>query len=495
MVYLVYRPFFVLSFLVISHQSNASFNFSKELQTAYKHLFELKTVTARQEIEQALKKDKNNGIAIYLENYTDVVECIISGDKARYLLLKIKIDERLSQIDQIKSNSPYKDFVTSELKLQIAFTKLYFQDRVSAFWSLRQAYKIAKKNSENYPDFLPSKKTVGLLELLIGSVPDEHKWIINSVGLNGTHQHGLTLLNEVLEGNTVQKKETEILIYLTQFYLLQNSPIEQLKEVNKLYQSDRENLLTAFIYASMLHKQGRNEETIAVLTRLPDGHEYVNFYYLTAMLGDCYLYKGQYKLALTNYSYFINHYQGQHYLKSIHFKTSLAYWLLDDYDHAEKHRLLTIEKGVEYFDSDKKAMKYAKQNIDINKILLQAQLYHDGGYYNEALSLLNKNDVSTFHSHVEQLEYFYRKGRIYQKIGFVDKAVRHYVSAINTTKDGDNFYFAPNACLQLGYIFRDLGKRDKAIFYFEKAMKYSGHEYKNSIDSQAKTALNDLSVK
>ena len=70
----------------------------------------------------------------------------------------------------------------------------------------------------------------------------------------------------------------------------------------------------------------------------------------------------------------------------------MAYWLLDDYDQAEKQRLLTIEKGVEYFDSDKKAMKYAKQNIDINKILLQAQLYHDGGYYNEALSLLNKND-------------------------------------------------------------------------------------------------------
>ena len=80
--------------------------------------------------------------------------------------------------------------------------------------------------------------------------------------------------------------------------------------------------------------------------------------------------------------------------------------------------------------------------------------------------------VTTFHTHIEQLEYFYRKGRIYQKIGFVDKAVRHYVSAINTTKDGDNFYFAPNACLQLGYIFRDLGKRDKAIYYFEKAMKY-----------------------
>ena len=90
MVYLVYRPFFVLSFLVMSHQSNASFVFSEELQTAYKHLFELKTVTARQEIESALKKDKNNGIAIYLENYTDVVECIISGDKARIFITKNK---------------------------------------------------------------------------------------------------------------------------------------------------------------------------------------------------------------------------------------------------------------------------------------------------------------------------------------------------------------------------------------------------------------------
>lgn len=495
MVYLIYRPFFILFLLVFNYQSKASFDFNEELLTAYNHVFELKTITARKEINQILTKDKNNGIAIYLENYIDVIECIITGETDRYNVLKGKTDNRIAQIENIKSNSPYKGFIISELKLQQAFTKIYFQERISAFWSLRQAYKIAKKNSEAHPSFLPSKKTIGLLEILIGSVPDEHKWIVNSVGLNGTHQHGLALLNEVIESNGPQKKETQLLIYLTQFYILQNNPIEQLKEVNKIYQADRENLLTAFIYASMLYKQGRNEETISVLTRLPDGHEYIDFHYLTTMLGDCYLYKGQYKLALTNYLFFLKHYKGQHYIKSTHFKASLAYWLLDDLDKAEKERLLTTQTGVEYFDSDKKAMKYAKQNISLNKILLQAQLYHDGGYYNDALSLLNKHDVSTFKSHTEQLEYFYRKGRIYQKIGFTDKAIRHYISAINTTKDGDNFYFAPNACLQLGYIFRDLKDTEKAIYYFKKATQYSGHEYKNSIDSQAKSALNELTTK
>lgn len=495
MVYLISRPFFVISFLVLSHQSKASFVFSNELLTAYKHLFELKTVTARQEIEKELKKDSNNGIAIYLKNYTDVVECIITGEDARYLLLKIEIEKRLSQVENLQSNSPYKYFVISEMKLQLAFTKLYFQDRVSAFWSIRQAYKIAKKNSDNYPTFLPSKKTVGILELLIGSVPDEHKWIINSVGLNGTHQHGLALLDEVMEGNTIQKKETEILRNLTQFYLLQNDPTEQLKAVNKLYQTDKKNLLTAFIYAAMLQKQGRNDETITVLTHLPKGRDYLNFHYLTAMLGDCYLYKGQYKLALTNYSSFLNQYKGRHYLKSIHYKTSLAYWMLSNYDDSEKQRLLTLEKGVGYFDSDKKALKYAKQNNDINKILLQAQLFHDGGYYNEALTLLNKYDLNSFKTHAEQVEYYYRKGRVYQKLGSLENSISYYEETINATHISDDFYFAPNACLQLGYMYRDIGKQDLAISYFEKARKYVGHEYKNSIDSQSKTALSELKAK
>jgi hypothetical protein len=57
---------------------------------------------------------------------------------------------------------------------------------------------------------------------------------------------------------------------------------------------------------------------------------------------------------------------------------------------------------------------------------------------------------------------------------------------------GEHWYFAPNACLQMGYLFVDERNESRAKEYFKKALTYKDHEYKNSIDSKAKTGLNRL---
>jgi hypothetical protein len=58
-----------------------------------------------------------------------------------------------------------------------------------------------------------------------------------------------------------------------------------------------------------------------------------------------------------------------------------------------------------------------------------------------------------------------------------------------------NWYFAPNACLQIGYILQASNKDAEAKSYFQLALKYKRHEYKNSIDSKAKSALEQLKNK
>ncbi|MEX1238151.1 MAG: tetratricopeptide repeat protein, partial [Cyclobacteriaceae bacterium] len=55
-----------------------------------------------------------------------------------------------------------------------------------------------------------------------------------------------------------------------------------------------------------------------------------------------------------------------------------------------------------------------------------------------------------------------------------------------------NWYFAPNACLQLGYIFQSQNRMTEAEEYFRQALSYRRHEYKNSIDSKARAALAQL---
>nr|HPI81275.1 hypothetical protein [Cyclobacteriaceae bacterium] len=56
----------------------------------------------------------------------------------------------------------------------------------------------------------------------------------------------------------------------------------------------------------------------------------------------------------------------------------------------------------------------------------------------------------------------------------------------------NNWYFAPNAALQLGYIARADHNLAEARRYFELALDYRDHPYKNSIDSKARSALDRL---
>src|SRR5690606_41799738 len=71
---------------------------------------------------------------------------------------------------------------------------------------------------------------------------------------------------------------------------------------------------------------------------------------------------------------------------------------------------------------------------------------------------------------------------------FRSEARRYYDDTIRACGD-EPWYFAPNACLQMGYISLEAGDTTRAKDYFIKARKYPRHEYKNSIDSKAKSAL------
>ena len=59
----------------------------------------------------------------------------------------------------------------------------------------------------------------------------------------------------------------------------------------------------------------------------------------------------------------------------------------------------------------------------------------------------------------------------------------------------NDWYYAPNACLQLGYLARQRDDVTEARRWFEKALSYKKHEYKNSIDSKARSALAQLKAR
>jgi hypothetical protein len=89
------------------------------------------------------------------------------------------------------------------------------------------------------------------------------------------------------------------------------------------------------------------------------------------------------------------------------------------------------------------------------------------------------------------VEYIYRKARLEHKVGNIAGARTFYAETINLNGQAI-WYFAPNSCLQLGYIARAENDLARAEEYFVRALSYKKHEYKNSIDTKAKAALAQL---
>lgn len=124
---------------------------------------------------------------------------------------------------------------------------------------------------------------------------------------------------------------------------------------------------------------------------------------------------------------------------------------------------------------------------------MQARLFTDGGLYELAWQKINQLQENQLIIQKEKIEFYYRKARILDKQGRHKDAASFYTQTISLSANLP-YYFAPNAALQLGYLYRDTFKdTKKAKSYFQKVLTYPKHEYKNSLDHKAKTALKKLS--
>ncbi|NJM25737.1 MAG: hypothetical protein HC859_09865 [Bacteroidia bacterium] len=93
-------------------------------------------------------------------------------------------------------------FLHAELRLQWCFVYLKFGHEFDAAYNLRQAYLVAQECKRKYPDYEAIKKTSGLIEIIVGSVPEKYNWVLHLLGMQGSINDGLTELKSVWQTTT-----------------------------------------------------------------------------------------------------------------------------------------------------------------------------------------------------------------------------------------------------------------------------------------------------
>ena len=455
--------------------------------------------------EAAINGPVGAGIRIFLDDYADMLTLVTTDDERAFARLNNREDERLGVLNQLDSNSPWQRVMLAEVRLHWAFIKLKFGREMGASWDVIRAYKLLAENQKRFPDFLPTYKSLGTLHVMIGSVPDSYGWVANLLGLHGSVRQGQRELERAQHDPTFGL-EARLIDLLVRAYVVRFTDADS-RTLQQLIGENPDNLLLHFFGATIEQKNGHGERALAYLTSRPHanpsaGLEYLPMPIVDNILGDIYLQKGQYATATTCFSQFLAIYKGRNFLKDTYYKLFLCHWLATDPsvripdNKAQSYLENVLRVGRTTVESDKVAQQFAqsylKRGVSPNqKVLMRARLASDGGFTDRALASLQSYTEASFASITEKAEYNYRMGRIYQHRSEPDAAIP-YLSRALTLSEPDQLSFGATAALQLGYIYSQKNDRSRARSFFEKALSFKHHEYKNSVDNKARAGLSGL---
>ncbi len=470
------------------------------LERAYEDLQKLKVQSARQAL---VKESSRNGVRIFLDDYADMLTLVTSDDEQVFADRSDREDERIDALKTLDDKSPWQRVLQAEVRLHWAFAKLKFGKEVSASWDVIRAYKLLTTNQKKFPDFLPTYKSLGTLHIMVGSVPDNYSWVASLLGLRGTIQQGQQELQRAQQDARFGL-ETQLIDLMVRAYVLKFSDADG-RALQRLVKDNPDNGLLHFFGATIEQKNGHSEQALSFLAKRPTGPAYLAMPIVDNILGDIYLQKGQYGSASSHFQQFLNAYKGRNFVKDSYYKLFLCHWLGNDRsgqneDKAKAFLQKVTTVGRTTVEADKAAQKFAeaylKQGASPNqKALMRARLASDGGFTDSALAYLRTYNEAKFASLAEKAEYNYRMGRIYQRRNDADAAVPYLTRSLMLSESGEGrqqLSFGATAALQLGYIYQQKNDRSRARSFFQKALSFKHHEYKNSVDNKAKAALSQL---
>jgi len=480
----------VIFLLTCTFSAKANFNFDSNCIDAYKAILSLKIDEAKLLIRKEKQQNPQNGIVILLENYADYFGLLASESKTDYERLKDNKSARISALEDNDSNSPFYLFSQAEVYLQWSFLKAKFGDYVSSALDARKAGNLLNENIEKYPNFLPNKKGLALVNVIFGSIPASFKSITRFLGMSGDARWGLKQLEEL----RIELPKTKYSFYNNEviFFIctIDINVLHNLNDYPKLisYLSEMESnsLLKAYLQGYVASKTAHNDEAIAFLEAGPKSNEYVKLPAINYLLGCARLNKIDSNPPVALYEY-IKEFKGINYIKDAYLKIAYYYLLQNDPEKYAYFIKMVKSRGYAIDEKDKQALSEAN-DIKPDIGLLKARFYFDGGYYNKALAQLLNKDVNSLKLLRDKTEYYYRLGRGSDKTDKPNDAILNYQRAINFGKT-TRYYYSANAALSIGRIFEEKRDYKRAADYYNQAIDMKDHEYKNSIDDDAKAGL------
>lgn len=464
----------VFCLLVLSSQAN--FEFNSNCQLAMRAVLDLRLQDARSLIADEKKLHPGNGYTVYLEHYCESVELIATEDQAVYERLIDSYSDRMDELERLDDGTPVSGWLQAEVLFQTGLAQLKFGTRVNGATKILSSYERVREHRRKYPQFYQNQKLTGVFNIILDNVPSFLKWAADLFGYSGDSTLGLFQLQDYAEKtkNTPGLAE-DAMIMVNLGFLLARQEKEAFAYLDGQPTEMVSLTLPRYLYANSASFVYRNDKALKTLSEIDKSRLQVSFYALPYSLGRAKLNHLE-KDANVFLEDFLDNYPVLDYKKATCNRLSLYYLIEGNVSKYQEYKQKVFSVGQDLRDRDREAMNESSEQIIPHTGLLKARLLCDGGYFADALSVLQPVDLSTLKEKSYLLEYYYRKGRIYQLDGHPDQAIPELTRAYDQGKT-DPYTFATRSALYLGKIYEE--RKDYAIAHqwYQKCLEIYSSEH------------------
>jgi hypothetical protein len=483
---------FIFLFQIGVSFAETVFYYTPKILDAQKQNLELRLIPARDSLIQEKNLHPNNAAIDFAMHFNYWMEAFITEEESKYKRYKSFKEDALTQLQMLPDSVAYKKYAIAEVHFYSAMLKAKFNELYSAAREVSKANSLIEENHKLFPGFIQNNKTRGIIKVYLSTVPDNYTWVINLLGIEGDLNDGLRMLKNLAHVDSDNKelkliaKETGYIYSFALFHVAKQHS-KAWAETLWFTKDYRTNSMSVFFRSNMALKMNKNESAIKVLQLRPKGNEYYPFYFLDYQHGVAKLNRQDID-AIEYLRLYQEKFKGRNYIKSCSQKMSWYYLLAGDYDQYNYHKKQVLSEGVQINEDDKQAQNYSSKPQP-NRRLLKARLLYDGGYYKQALEVISKLSTKSFKTRNEKAEYCYRKGRVFEKLGKEEVAIKFY-NACGLLAKNSTEYYGPYACLYMADYYLKNNEKELAKKYYEKALTFKKNkEYKDSIEQRAKSGL------
>jgi len=189
------RSLIIISLVFLAFNLRANFVFNTRCQAAYHQMMLFDFDEAHKILEKEKQINPDNKVYDYINAYAMFWKAALNENEEEIEEYEDLIDDVIDAIEDDPQNSPYKDYFLSDIYLRNAYLKAMESSYISAAYKFNKAYNLVQKNRNDFPDFIPNKKLIGLMNVGIGTVPKKYTWVLNLFNFEGNVQYIMTFEN------------------------------------------------------------------------------------------------------------------------------------------------------------------------------------------------------------------------------------------------------------------------------------------------------------